>query len=145
MSHIYAYRPYIGRPGLAPVRWDPGVHANPDLQLPVWPADLPGFRGQLTIDPYADLKPFAGDVGIPVNSRTYSGLQHQVRGQMRLTQEQDDTLARFYDAGAPEFYFVRPDTDELCIAQWLADGAPRLVETRGQFVFREVGLHIRLV
>ncbi|MET3665899.1 hypothetical protein [Caulobacter sp. 1776] len=143
MSHIYAFRPYIGRPGLAVMRWDPGTHSNPDLNLPVWPADLPGFRGQPAVEPFANLKAFAGDAGLPANGSLYSGLHHQVKGQMRLSAEQDDILDQFYARRPPAFYFVRPDTGDLCIAEWLADGAPRLVETRGQYVFREVGLHTR--
>lgn len=141
MSQIYAMRPYIGRPGLAPMRWDPGAHGNPDLQLPVWPADLPSFRGQVTADPITNLKAFAGDVGIPANTRLYGELRHQYRGQMRLSPEQDDVLTSFYRSGAQRFFMVRQDTAELCIAEWLADGVPRLAEMRGPYAIRDVGFH----
>lgn len=141
---LYVLKPYVGRPLGYPARWDPGAHTNLDMNLPVWPSTLPHFRGDPALDPYPDFKEFAGDAGLPTTTPTYAGLHHRFRGQMRLTQEQADALDQFYASRAGEFYMVRPDNDTLCVAEWLADGAPRPVGSRGQFVFVEVGLHLRV-
>lgn len=139
---LYLTKPYLApaRAGLA--RWDPGAHSNPDLDLPIWPADLPPFRS-VSPEPYANRKSFAGDVGIPGNTKLYGGpLHHAMRGQMRLTLETADVLDAFFESDAEPFYIVRPDTEQLCMAEWLDTGAPKPAEQRGRFTFVEVGLHI---
>lgn len=141
---LYVLKPYVGRPLGYPARWDPGQHTNPDMNLAIWPATLPRFRGDPAVEAFPDFKEFAGDAGLPGLTPTYAGLHYKYRGQMRLTQEQADVLDVFYASRPGQFFIVRPDNDTLCIAEWLADGAPKLAGTRGQFVFVEVGLHLRV-
>ena len=135
-------KPYLGLAGAGLARWDPGAHTNPDLDLPIWPAALPPFRS-VSPEPYANRKPFAGDAGIPSSAKLYAGpLHHALRGQMRLTLETADVLAAFFESDAEPFYIVRPDTEQLCMAEWLDSGAPKPGEQRGRFTFVDVGLHI---
>ena len=128
----------------SPTRWDPGIHVNPDLQLPIWPTTLPPFRADSAPTPIANAKAFSTDSGIPIREDLYSGLHQEFRGQMRLDAGGFDTVSQFYDQARDEFYVVRPDTDELCIAEWLADGAPKPASIAGPWIITEVGLHMRV-
>lgn len=140
-------KPYLGLAPAdpRPTRWDPGSHANPDLQLQVWPSDLAPFRSDQLPTPIANGKAWAGDAGIPVRESLYAGVHHEFRGQMRLSSEQFDVLDAFYDSTQDaEFYVVRPDTDQLCVAEWLADGAPKPASLAGPWTIAEAGLHLRV-
>lgn len=137
-------RPFLARPASAQrSAWDPGPHLNPDLQMKTWPASLPGIRRNLQIAPYADRVSFGGEVGIPTTGKLYGGaLQVAMTAQLSLDPEQADTLDRFYEDSTGPFFLIRPDTDQLCYAEWLADGAPRPTGYSGVNLVREVGLHL---
>jgi hypothetical protein len=137
-------RPFLDRPGSARrSAWDPGPHLNPDLQLPTWPASLPGLRRNLQVAPYANRVAFAGEAGIPSTDKLYGGsLQVAVTAQLGLDPEQADVLDQFFLASTGPFFFLRPDTDQLCYAQWLAEGAPRPAGYSGVNPLVEVGLHL---
>lgn len=144
---VYALKPFLGAAPAdpRPTRWDPGAHVNPDLQLEIWPSILPPFRSDGLATPIANAKAWAGDAGIPIRETLYQDLHQEFRGQMRLSLEQWDALDAFYESsGDDEFYVVRPDTDQLCVAEWLADGAPKPASVSGPWIIAEVGLHLRV-
>lgn len=110
-----------------PPRWDPGPTSNPDLDLPIWPADLPPVLMEgYGAAPTPLRKAFESDAGIPMMQKVGATARQIVKAQLRLSPEQLVVLEDFHAAGAEPFWFVRPDTDELCQAWWTADGAPAL-------------------
>lgn len=137
-------KPLLARPvGRWPARFDPGEHVNIDLQLPAWPSILPAFRRDLQGRPYPSLAAFAGDAGIPANASINGGDDATLTGRMSLNPIEADALDQFYrQTRTGVFYIVRPDTDQLCMAEWLAEGAPALAGYSGINVVMEVGLHI---
>lgn len=142
-QQAYLMKPYLAAPGSrVPGVWDPGSHDNPDLQLPVWPSGLPPMLEESSIEPFANRRAFAGDVGLPISERTYRGMHYALRARLRLTPEEADTLDQFYETTPGPFFFLRPDTDQLCMAEWLADGAPKPVDLSGVKFVRDVGLHV---
>lgn len=106
--------------------WDPGSHANADLSgLRVWPASLPpvlleGFDAQ----PTPLRSGWVSDGGRELTQRMAGSSATQMRGRMSLSLEQLTVLEAFNEDSEEAFLFVRPDTQQLCLAQWLADGAP---------------------
>ena len=127
-----------------PTLWDPGAHNNPDLQLPAWPSELPPFQADALAQPIANAKAWAGDAGIPVREDLYRSLHFEYRPRMRLDIAGQDALDQFFAAQRDSFWVVRPDTDQLCVAEWLADGAPKPVSNSGPWTMVEVGLHLEI-
>ena len=127
-----------------PTLWDPGSHNNPDLQLAAWPSALPPFQADAMAQPIANAKAWTGDQGIPVREDLYRALHFEYRPRMRLDIEGQDTLEQFFETQRDPFYVVRPDTDQLCVADWLADGAPKPVSISGPWTMVEVGLHLEV-
>ena len=106
--------------------WDPGLHANADLAgLRVWPPSLP----PVLLDGYnADPTPlrsgWAADNGRELTQRQTGMAATKMYGRLALSLEGLTVLQTFCEASDAAFLFVRPDTQQLCLAQWLADGAP---------------------
>lgn len=123
-----------------PRRWDPGPHTNADLNLPVWPDVLAPFQAGGEVEPIPNREAYVTRSGIPRPRKLYSRPRTQYRGRVRCDAVQADVLQAFYEAGYDAFYVVRPDTDQLCVAEWLVGGEPRTVETRGPTRIVEVGL-----
>ena len=141
---VSALKPYLG-PVQFPnkrARWDPGIHSNADLQLPVWPPSLGDFLAEALPTPITNATSFSTDVGIPVRRDLYAALQYEFKPHLRCLPADVDALNQFYDDNRATFFVVRQDTDQLCIAEWLADGAPTAKERRGGFVLYECGLHL---
>lgn len=140
-------KPYLALPDVqTPGRFDPGSHTNSDLAaIPAWPSSLPPFLAdQGQAKPYPNRADFTGDAGIPSVNRLYPTLQHDFTGQMRLSRLQFAQLMAFFTAGAPLFYFARPDTDELCFASWSKGGEPTVSARRGPWLMVNVGLKLRV-
>jgi hypothetical protein len=105
--------------------WDPGVSVNVDLSLPIWPPELPHIRGDsFEVSPIPTRKAFAGDTGVSVMKKITNVPWYQVRGQVKVTQETQTILDKFFRDSSSYFWFVRPDTLQLCQATWLPDGEP---------------------
>jgi len=137
------------KPYLAPVLntaqracWDPGAHDNADLQLPLWPSTLGPFLAESLPTPYPNATGFASDTNIPARADLYTQLHYEYRGRLRCQAADQDALDQFFINTRDPFFVVRQDTDQLCIADWLADGAPKAMEQRGAYVIYEVGLHL---
>lgn len=120
-------KPYASTDAREPLLWQPGPHANPDLNLPAWPAHLPLAMDEgLQADPIPSRKGFAGDSGVEMTRRMTRSRRYQLQAQYGLDSAQRDALLDFFDDTPGSFYFTRPDTREVCIAQWMADGEPVL-------------------
>jgi hypothetical protein len=59
---------------------------------------------------------------------------------MRCDAVQRATLEAFHRATPRGFWFVEPDTDRLCVADFADDGAPRLTEAAGPTSILSVAL-----
>lgn len=121
--------------------FDPGPHTDADLNLPAWPALRP-FRNPPQITPVANRTAFQTAAGINKTRLLYAEAPVDFRGQVRCTPTEADTLEQFYRAGHERFWIVRPDTDELCVATWLPDGAPRPSAHLGLTTIMDVGLQL---
>lgn len=107
--------------------WQPGPHANIDLAYPSWPSDLPAIMDEgLQADPIATRKGFSGDSGVESTRRITRARRYRLTAQLALTLEEYDRLMQFFDDTNGPFWFTRPGTHEVCLAQWLADGEPVL-------------------
>ncbi len=116
-----------------PPRWDPGPTSNPDLALPIWPAALPPvLMDGFSAAPTSLRKAFESDAGIAMTQKVGATARQIVQAQLRLSPEQLVALEDFHAHGGSPFWFVRPDTDELCQAWWTADGAPALARLAAQ-------------
>lgn len=123
-----------------PLPWDPGLHEPEDLQLAVWPEILRPFQASAGAEPKPARVEFETDRGRPASRRTDIDPVRRFEGTMRCDQVQRAALEAFARSGAGDFWFVEPDTDRLCVASFAADGAPRMVESRGPTVMMAVGL-----
>ena len=112
--------------------------------MAAWPSALPPFQADAGAQPIANAKAWTGDQGIPVREDLYRSLHFEYRPRMRLDIEGQDTLEQFFETQRDPFYVVRPDTDQLCVADWLADGAPKPVSINGPWTMVEVGLHLEV-
>lgn len=122
-----------------PLPWDPGMHEAEDLQLPVWPNILRPFQAQAGGEPKAGRIEFDADQGRPVSRRTAPDPARRFDGQMRCDAVQRAALEAFArEVG--DFWMVEPDSGCLCVASFAADGAPRMIESRGPTVMMGVGL-----
>lgn len=118
---LQPYASTVGHAGL----WQPGPHANPDLDYPAWPTDLPQIMDEgLQLDPIPTRKGFSGDTGWEATRRTTRSRRYRMSGQLALTAEERDRLMQFFDEIDGPFWFTRPDTREVCLAQFLAEGEP---------------------
>lgn len=118
-------KPYASADGLEPCVWQAGPHSNLDLNYPSWPAHLPPIMDEgLQFDPIPTRKGFSGDAGVEATRRITRTRRYNMTGQIGLTTGERDDLMDFFDANPGKFWFTRPDTRELCLAQWLSDGEP---------------------
>lgn len=104
--------------------WDPGSSVNPDLDLPHWPSDLPHLRADsFSAEPVPLRRGFSTDSGVEITKKVLNAPWYRAQGSIRINQETHAILDNFFRT-TKEFWFVRPDTLQLCIATWLADGDP---------------------
>lgn len=139
-------KPYIEKvgPNARTRFWTPGPHTNVDLNLPVWPSHFPPFQqDSVQINPTQVRKAFTGDVPIPSTSRMSLTPAYNFRGDLELSSLEYDQLEELcYGTGNDPFWFVRPDTKQLCHAYWTEDGQPT---TNGvQTLTRRVGVGLLL-
>lgn len=124
----YAMRPFLSPLGSTIRRqcWAAGQHSNADLGLESWPSSLPpAVAGSFMAEPISSRKGFTGDSGVPGYRRlTTSGGRWLARASWKLATRDRDLLDQFFRETDGEFYFVRPDTFQLCRAQW-TDKDPR--------------------
>ena len=107
--------------------WDPGKHVNPDLQIPHWPSELPHLRADQFSAPIIPSRVgFSGDKGVSVTKKLTRSPWYNVSGQLRGDQETHAILDRFFRTAPEPFWFVRPDTLQLCRATWMAEGEPSM-------------------
>lgn len=139
---ILILKPLVGVASSAmtePLTWDPGVHEAEDLQLGVWPAILKPFQAASGGEPKPARVEFETDRGRPSSRRTDIDPVRRFEGTMRCDAVQREALEAFART-AGDFWFVEPDSDRLCVASFAADGAPRMIESRGPTVMMAVGL-----
>lgn len=118
-------KPYASADGLKPCLWQAGPHANPDLNYPSWPAHLPAPMDEgLQFDPIPTRKGYSGDSGVEATRRITRTRRYRMAAQLSLTTVERDVLMDFFDDHPGKFWFTRPDTREVCLAQWLAEGEP---------------------
>jgi len=118
-------KPYGSADGLEPGVWQAGPHSNPDLNYPSWPAHLPAIMDEgLQFDPIPTRKGFSGDSGVEATRRITRSRRYHMTGQVGLTTAERDALMDFFDANPGKFWFTRPDTREVSLAQWKSDGEP---------------------
>lgn len=118
-------RPYGSTDGVADVCWQSGPHSNIDLNYPAWPASLPSVRDEgYQAEPIPTRKGFSGDSGIEATRRITNSRRYRLSAELALTNEERDLLMDFFDAEKGSFWYSRPDTREVCLAQWLAEGEP---------------------
>lgn len=141
---ICIHKPMIGaaRSDGLPPPFDPGAHANADLNLPAWPAELRPFLADSMLKPLQNRSSFQTASGIARTRRLFAEAPVDLRGSLRCTEAEAEALEAFLRAGHSEFWVVRPDTDQLCVACWLSDGSPAPADHRGATVIMEVGLQL---
>ena len=104
--------------------WDPGSSTNPDLDIPHWPSELPHIRAEgFSLEPIPTHKGFATDSGVEVTQRILNQPWYKARGTVKVNQETQAIFDQFF-RNTKQFWFVRPDTLQLCLATWLSDGDP---------------------
>lgn len=107
--------------------WDPGPHINPDLNIPRWPAVLPHLRGDgFSVPTIPSRTAWSGDQGVEVYKKLTNAPWFRVDAQIRGDQETHAILDQFFRTSPEPFWFVRPDTFQLCRATWRADGEPAM-------------------
>jgi hypothetical protein len=145
---------WISRPALfahdvAPAirtRFDPGVHAQTDLQLAVWPRALsPFFSDNVSWAPRETRMGFDADNGAMRDRRVVARPRRQADFTLRCTPAQRDLLVAFECSQHDrDFWMVDPVDDTLCRARFRRDGAPRLVGHQGYTQLWSVGLETRI-
>lgn len=123
-----------------PLPWDPGVHADDDLDLPSWPQTLRPFQAQAGAEPQTASESFGEGPARPQQRPTAVDPARRLNGRIRCDAVERETLEAFWRAQRGDFWFVEPDSDRLCVASFASDGAPRSVESRGPTVIMDVGL-----
>lgn len=124
LSPRVLFRPQINAGALLEC-WRPGPHLNPDLPAVSWPAELEIQREGFELEPIPLRKGFEGDAGIPTNRRVSNVSRRFATCELSLDAIGRDLLDQFWRANHDEFFFVRPDNGDLCLAEWAADGDPR--------------------
>ena len=115
------FRPFLGDVGEC---WRPGPHLNPDLDLPSFPP-LEPQRDGFELEPIPLRKSFAGDSGVPTTRRVAATSRRTASVDFALDAIDRDLLDQFWRANHDEFWFVRPDNGDLCVAEWADDGDPK--------------------
>lgn len=138
------YRPWIGpaRDDGLPPPFDPGTHASTDLNLPCWPSALRPFLVDTSLKPLPNRSGFQTSSGITRTRRLFAEAPTDLRGRVRCTEAEAEALDAFHRAAHEAFWIVRPDSDQLCVACWLADGSPTPSDYRGLTTIVEVGLQL---
>jgi hypothetical protein len=124
---IILFHPYIEKVAVTARQrmWTPGEHYGADLDLPVWPSNLPPFRSDsIQCQPMTVRRSFSGDVPRPATTRIANNPSYRFSGDLELNGVQLDALENLCYAQPEPFWFVRPDTAELCHAYWAEDGSP---------------------
>lgn len=105
--------------------WSPGPHSNLDLNLKVWPEALAAKSDSWRASPTGVRVGFETDSRIPITTQVASEPWVLASFSMALDLAQRDDLETFWRStkGAP-FWYVRPDTHQLCRAWWTEDGDP---------------------
>lgn len=104
--------------------WQPGPHTNPDLNLNSWPTDLPDFLEGIDAQGTPTLRGFTGDDNVESTTKISRLRRIMFRGELTLTLQERDILEQFYLNNQGQFWFNRPDTQQVYIARWSADGEP---------------------
>lgn len=120
---VFMLQPYASTSGFR--CWTPGPHTSLDLNLASWPDTLPDFK-ELDSPRTPTRKSFATDSGIPASWRIGTRGRIMFEGSLTLDLEQLDTLERFVEsrlllAESVPFWFVHPDTRQLCRAWFNPD------------------------
>lgn len=140
---ILLLKPMLGLGPLAPGwTWNPGDHAEPDLQRPIWPHELRPFRAGPGAQPRAWSAAFEGLAGRPVQARQAIDPARRFDGSLRCDAVQRAVLEAFHREAPRGFWFVEPDSDRLCVADFADDGAPRMTDAAGPTALMSVGLWI---
>lgn len=128
-SRLLLLKPFLAAGDLAApsMGFQAGPHANIDLaEIPAWPADLPlPEPDDFSTEPIPLRKAFAGDDGVPTTRRVAEGSRAFLSASLALDMAQRDALESFWRANHEQFFFTRYDTQEVCVAEWAADGDPR--------------------
>lgn len=140
-------KPYIEKVAgnARPRFWTPGPHSTSDLNMKVWPSNFPPFQqDSVQVEPTPVRKGFAGDIPIPATSRMSMTPAYRFQGELELSAMEYDQLEELcYGAVSDEpFWFVRPDTKQVCQAFWMEDGSPRTMGAHN--IVRRVGLSLLL-
>jgi hypothetical protein len=138
---ILLLKPTLGVGPLVPGwTWDPGDHAAEDLQRPAWPDGLRPFRrgGGAQARPWS--LGFEASTGRPMQRVQSVDPARKFEGTMRCDAVQRAALEAFHRETPRGFWFVEPDTDRLCVADFADDGAPRLTEDAGPTSILSVAL-----
>ena len=127
-AHIFImFRPYLEKVAANARQriWTPGLHFSEDLNIPIWPSNFPQFRsdsGQVSALPVR--KSYGSDTSRVSNVRIARMPSYRFQGDMEMSALEYDQLERLCYEEAEPFWFVRPDTVQLCHAYWVEDGAP---------------------
>lgn len=122
-SYLAMTRPMLGDQGVC---WAPGPHAqNPDLNLMSWPGGLEPRSDSWSATPTGVRVGFQTDSRIPITTQVATEPWVLASFSMALDLGQRDDLDTFWRStkGVP-FWYVRPDTHQLCRAWWTEDGDP---------------------
>jgi len=127
-AHLLLMKPYLEALPSSKTKyrcWDPGLSINPDLDLPHWPSELPHIRADnFSVEPIPTRKGFQGETGVTLTKKVTTVPWYLARGSVKVNQEGHAILDKFFRTGSEPFWFVRPDTLQLCRATWLPDGEP---------------------
>lgn len=124
--------------------WDPGLFANEDLgSMRRWPAQFPpilleGYGAQKT--PIREA--WTGDGGREGSLRKAGLPAVKMTARMKMTRAEYSDLEAFYAESDEPFLFVKPVTDQLCKATWLADGDPTDEPTGMGDLYASIGLQL---
>lgn len=125
--------------------WDPGPSANVDLSLPIWPPELPHIRADsFSAVPIPVRKGFKTDAGVMITKKLVNTPWYTVQASLSMDQELHAIFDKFFRDGAEPFWFVRPDTLQLCQATWLDNGDP-VYSGLGSDKMVTFGLQIRVM
>jgi hypothetical protein len=130
--------------GIGPITtgwvWDPGDHTAVDLQRPAWPDGLRPFRRGPGSQPKAWSHAFDAATGRPAQRRQALDPARRFDGTMRCDAVQRALLETFHRTTPRGFWFVEPDSDRLCVADFADDGAPSMTDAAGPTSIMSVGL-----
>jgi len=123
--------------------WQPGSHTNPDLDLVAFPTDLPPPLAEgFAIEPVPLRKGFSSDDGSKITVRVAGVSRWTASVSWLLNALDRDRLETFWRANHEEFWYVRPDTGDLCVASWAEDGDP--TDSGGKVGSRETTVRLDL-